>query len=60
MKDTLKKPEVSPKIRQILIETDGREIWIRKAETSKIELIAICQMVIAHQTKQEAEQKPTE
>jgi len=34
-----------PKIRQILIETDGEHIWVRKAETSKIELIAICNMI---------------
>lgn len=34
-------------LRQIVIETDGSEIWIRKAETSRIELVAICNMVIA-------------
>jgi len=51
MKDTLKKEEETPKLRQILVETDGAQIWIRKAETSKIELVAICNMVIAHVTK---------
>lgn len=47
----MKKPletqqEESKKLRQIIIETDGKEIWIRKAETSRIELVAICEMVI--------------
>lgn len=58
MKDTLKKEEETPKLRQILVETDGAQIWIRKAETSKIELVAICNMVIAHVTKEEI--TPTE
>ena len=51
MKDISKK-DTEVKLRQILIETDGKQIWIRKAETSKIELVAIMNMVIEYVAKE--------
>lgn len=61
MKTDLKKAEEEVKIRQILIETDGKQIWIRKAETSKIELVAICNMIVAYVSReQESAPKVTE
>lgn len=36
------------KVRQIVIETDGQKIWFKKMETSSIELVAICNMIIQH------------
>jgi len=42
-------PPIPPKLRQILIETDGNDIKLLKAEVSgKIELIAIFQNLIVY------------
>jgi len=53
MKEEEKIPEVAkpetPKMRQIVIETDGNEIHLKTAEVSgKIELVAILQSIIGH------------
>lgn len=48
----VEKPDVKKK-RQIIIETDGNEINLVKAEVAgKIELIAIMQLLIEHVGKQ--------
>ena len=42
--ETKKEPEVKPKMRQIVIETDGNNVNLVSAEVSgKIELVAILQ-----------------
>lgn len=55
MKNDLKQEAVAPKLRQVLIETDGQQIWVRKAECSKIELVAICNMVVSYISKEKNE-----
>jgi hypothetical protein len=47
-KETLPEKKASPVFRQILIETDGTQVVLRKSEVSKIELVAIMNMVISH------------
>ena len=47
------KPTKSPEkavatFRQILIETDGSQVVLRKSEVSKIELVSIMRMIIDH------------
>lgn len=51
MGDNLDNHNTEPKLRQIIIETDGREIWIRKAEVSNIELGAICNMILVRMSR---------
>jgi hypothetical protein len=47
--NTPKETKEKPKLRQIIIETNGDEISLEKAEVSgKIELIAILQSVIGY------------
>ena len=60
MKKPLESPKEAPKLRQIVIETNGSEIWIRKAETTRIELAAICNMVIASIGKEKKEPETTQ
>ena len=41
--------ELEGKLRQIVIETDGNDVFVRKAEvTGKIEFLGILQAVINH------------
>lgn len=49
MKENKKEESATPKMREIIIETDGNDIHIKKAEVSgKIELIAILQNMIGY------------
>ncbi len=51
--ETKKEPEAKPKMRQIVIETDGNMVNLVSAEVSgKIELIAILQNLANFLTKQ--------
>jgi hypothetical protein len=58
MKEETKQPEEkktdeSPKMRQIIIETDGNNINLVKAEVSgRIELVGILQSIIEHFNQQ--------
>mgnify|MGYP001614670056 CR=1 FL=1 len=51
----LENENTEPKIRQLIVDTDGSQIWIKKAEVSKIELVAICNMIISYVSKPEPE-----
>lgn len=49
IKDTTEKPTEAPKMRKIVIETDGNSISLVSAEVSgKIELMAILQSLLGY------------
>lgn len=49
-----------PKMREIIIQTDGKNIFLKKAEASIIELTAILSMIVTQINKKPEEEKKEE